>query len=146
MTMNKKINLERDNIWLLSRLDELWYKHFPEIKQTNKVFIKFGHYSKLRLGSIKLDRRTGHSLITITRMFQDPKIPSEVVDHTIGHELVHYSHGFSSPHPRLHKYPHEGGVVKKEMTGRGMIKELKIYQNWIKLYRKKLYAKYRGNN
>lgn len=133
----------RDNIWLLSRLDHLWSKHFSDVKQTNKVFIKFGRFSKLRLGSIKLDKLTGYSLITITKMFADPKIPSEVVDHTIGHELVHYSQGFSSPHPRLHRYPHEGGVVKREMTSRGMIKELKVYLDWIKTYRKELYAKYR---
>lgn len=133
----------RDNTWLLSRLDYLWSKHFPDVKQTNKVFIKFGRNAKLRLGSIKLDKRTGHSFITITRMFADPKIPTGVVDHTIGHELVHYSHGFSSPHPRLHKYPHIGGVVKREMIEKGMIKELKVYQDWIKIYRKEVYAKYR---
>jgi hypothetical protein len=137
-----KAGSQRTNIWLLSRLDHLWSRHFSDIKQTNKVFIKFGRFSRYRLGSIKLDRK-GHSQITITKMFADPKIPAEVVDHTIGHELVHYSHGFSSPHPRLHKYPHEGGVVKKEMTERGMLKELKIYQDWIKSYKKELYAKYR---
>lgn len=130
----------RDNIWLLSRLDHLWEKHFPDLKQNNKLFIKFGRYSKLRLGSIKMDRKLGHTLITITSMFKDSKIPVEVVDHTIGHELTHYAQGFSSPHIKLHRYPHEGGVVKRELLARGFGKELSIYQDWVKSYRKKLYS------
>lgn len=128
----------RDNNWLLSRLDFLWTKHFDDIPQTNKVFIRFGRYAKYRLGSIKLNRRTKDSLITITAMFKDLKIPQEVVDHTIGHELTHYAHGFSSTQPRLHKYPHAGGVVKREMTERGMGYLHTAYQAWVKEYRKKL--------
>ena len=133
----------RDNVWLLSRLDDLWEKHFPDIPQTNKVFIKFGRYSRLRLGSIRLDRPTGHTLITITSMFKDLSIPTEVVDHTIGHELTHYAQGFSSPHPKLHRYPHEGGVVRRELMARGFGKTLKVYLNWIKTYRKELYVQSR---
>lgn len=128
----------RDNIWLLSRLDHLWTRHFDDVPQTNKVFIRFGRSAKYRLGSIKLDKKTKASLITITSMFKDSKIPAEVVDHTIGHELTHYAHGFSSIHPRLHKYPHAGGVVKKEMAERGMEHLHKAYQDWIKQYKKKL--------
>lgn len=128
----------RNNNWLLSRLDDLWIRHFSDVPQTNKVFIKFGRNAKYRLGSIKLNRKTKDSLITITAMFKDLKIPQEVVDHTIGHELVHYAHGFSSTHPKLHKYPHAGGVVKKEMTERGMGYLHLAYKEWIKGYRKKL--------
>lgn len=138
MTSQSKINIKRDNNWLLSRLDFIWSEHFADIPQTNKVFIRFGRYSKYRLGSIRLDRRTKASLITITSMFKDPTIPREVVDHTIGHELTHYAHGFSSTHPRLHKYPHAGGVVKKEMEARGMGYLHQAYQGWIKEYRKQL--------
>lgn len=138
--MKTKFKLVRDDIWLLSRLGSIWEKHFPDISQTNKVFIKFGRYSRFRLGSIKLDRRAGHTIITITSMFKDLTIPTEVVDHTIGHELTHYAQGFSSPHPKLHRYPHEGGVVRSELMARGFSSELKIYQDWMKKYRKKLYA------
>lgn len=130
--------LNRDNKWLLFRLDFIWSKYFPDVPQTNKVFIKFGRHAKYRLGSIKLDRKTKASFIIITSMFKDIKIPAEVVDHTIGHELVHYAHGFSSTNPRLHKYPHAGGVVKREMTERGMKYLHDAYQNWIKQYRKEL--------
>lgn len=125
----------RDDIWLLSRLDCLWSKYFSEMSQDNPLKIKFGRFSKYRLGSIKLNRRTGISLITITAMFQSLKIPPEVIDHTIGHELVHYAHGFSSNKRRLHKYPHAGGVVQKEMKQRGMGKLNDAYRQWIKQYR-----------
>ncbi len=130
----------RDNIWLLSRLDHIWSKYFSDVSQTNPVTIKFGRYSKYRLGSIKLNRRTNRSLITITSMFKSNQIPSEVVDHTLAHELVHYAHGFSSKRTRLHKYPHAGGVVQKEMEDRGVGYLNKAYRDWVKEYRKQLLA------
>lgn len=136
MTSKTKKLFEREDKWLLSRLDELWTKHFSDIPQTNRIFIKFGRFAKYRLGSIRLDHKTKASFITITSMFKDPKVPQEVIDHTIGHELVHYSHGFSSTHPRLFKYPHAGGVVKKEMGERGMEYLYEAYTSWVKLYRK----------
>ncbi|KKR80285.1 MAG: hypothetical protein UU73_C0007G0009 [Candidatus Daviesbacteria bacterium GW2011_GWA1_41_61] len=133
----------RDNTWLLSRLDYLWSKHFADINQPNRVFIRFGRFARLRFGSIMLDRKSDSTYITITGMFQDVKIPLEVVDHTIAHELCHYTHGFSSPHVRLHKYPHEGGVIKKEMERRGMTYLYKTYRLWIRGYRKELKTYYR---
>ena len=76
-------------------------------------------------------------------MFQDESIPEGVIDHTIAHELIHYTHGFSSPHAKLHKYPHEGGVVKSEMEKRGMGYLFKAYKDWIKKYRQ-IYLKNYG--
>lgn len=140
MISQSKSALRRDDKWLLARLDFLWDKYFADIPQTNKVFIKFGRYAKYRLGSIRLDRRTRASLITITAMFKNSQIPAEVVDHTIGHELTHYAHGFSSTHRRLHRYPHAGGVVRKEMRERGMEYLHDAYQKWIKVYKEKLLA------
>ena len=154
MTSKSKVAISRDNNWLLSRLDFIWSKYFADIPQTNKplatlgtvlltqnkVFIKFGRNTKFRLGSIRLNTQTKASYITITSMFKDLKIPSEVVDHTIGHELVHYAHGFSSVHPRLHRYPHAGGVVRREMADRGMEHLYGAYKAWMKEYRKYLLA------
>lgn len=128
----------RDNYWLLSRLNNLWSKYFSNVVRDNPIVIKFGRYSKYRLGSIKLHKHSGFSLITITGMFKDPTIPAEVVDHTIAHELVHYTHGFSSQKQRLHKYPHAGGIVRKEMAQRGMEYLNDAYGEWVKQYRKKL--------
>lgn len=130
--------IKRDNQWLLSRLDFIWSKYFTDTAQNSRVFIKFGRFARYRLGSIKLNKKTNSSLITITAMFQNPKVPKEVVDHTIGHELVHYTHGFSSSHPRLHRYPHAGGIVKKEMSQRGMEHLYEFYKKWIKYYRQHL--------
>ena len=75
-------------------------------------------------------------------MFKDQTIPQDVVDHTIGHELTHYAHGFSSNTPKLHRYPHAGGVVKKEMGQRGMDHLYQAYKSWIKDYRNSLKRKY----
>lgn len=130
----------RDDTWLLSRLDHLWSNYFGNVKQVNPVFIKFGKYSKYRLGSIRLDRLNKHSYITITGMFKNPEIPVDVVDHTIAHELCHYTHGFSSPRVRLHKYPHHGGVIKKELEARNLGRLARAYNVWVKEYRKRLWV------
>lgn len=129
---------KRDDIWLLSRLDFLWSNFFADVDQINPLFIRFGRYSKYRLGSIKLERHSKNSYITITSFFKDPKVPVEVVDHTIAHELCHYTHGFSSPKPRLHKYPHHGGVIKRELEERNLQHLVKAYELWLKSYRKTL--------
>lgn len=128
----------RDDQWLLFRLDYLWCHYFSEIVQINPVFIRFGRYSKLRLGSIRLERVTNRTFITITSLFKDPHIPVEVVDHTIAHELCHYTHGFSSPKAKLHRYPHHGGVISKELESRGLSSLVKSYREWLKKYRQRL--------
>lgn len=129
---------QRDDRWLLARLDHLWTSFFENVAQVNPVFIKFGRYSKFRLGSIRFDRLSKCSYITITGMFKDPRIPVEVVDHTIAHELCHYTHGFSSPKPRMHKYPHSGGVIQKELEDRNLHHLTRAYKLWLKEYRKSL--------
>ena len=128
----------RDDHWLLSRLDYLWTKHFSDVDQKNKVFIKFGRAAKYRFGSIRLDPKKDASLILINGMFKDEKVPVKVVDHTIAHELVHYTHGFSSPHKKQYSHPHKGGVIDKEMLQRGLGDLIKAYKSWLKDYRKSL--------
>ncbi|TSC86355.1 MAG: hypothetical protein G01um10147_878 [Microgenomates group bacterium Gr01-1014_7] len=142
MTIKTKYSYQRDDQWLLSRLDFLWSKYFVDIPQKNRLFIRFGRFAKFRLGSIRLSKKNRATHITITGMFKDLTIPQEVIDQTIGHELVHYAHGFSSVHPRLHRYPHAGGVVRKEMKERGMEHLYQAYRNWMKSYRKLLMKRY----
>lgn len=129
---------KRDDIWLLSRLDFLWSNYFADVTQDNPIFIAFGRYSKFRLGSIKFDRRSKKSYITITSMFKDPSIPVEVVDHTIAHELCHYTHGFSSPKEQMHRFPHSGGVIQRELAERNLQYLSKAYKIWIKEYKQSL--------
>jgi len=134
--------MARDNKWLEDRLDVLWRKYFGDIEKINPVRIVFGRFAKFRFGSISFKKtgwKKGNTTIRITGLFSDPKIPREVVEYTICHELCHYAHGFSSPHPKLHKYPHEGGVVHKEMERRGLGHLLSSYKVWVKDYRERLY-------
>ena len=133
----------RDNDWLLSRLDYLWSNHFSDVAQKNKVFIKFSRAAKYRFGSIRLDPKRKASLILINGLFRDPKVPQEVVDHTITHELVHYTHGFSSPHQKLHEFPHRGGVIEKELANRGLGSLVQGYKVWLKEYKQTLKPKLR---
>ncbi len=128
----------RDDNWLLSRLDSIWSKYFFDISQKNKVYISFGRGAKYRFGSIRLNPRDKSSRILINGMFRDPKFPEEIVDHTIAHELVHYAHGFSSPNPKMHSYPHRGGVVDKELNARGLKHLVFIYNVWVVDYKRSL--------
>jgi hypothetical protein len=76
--------------------------------------------------------------ITINGRFRDEKYPTEMIDHTIAHELVHYAHGFPSPGPRLHRYPHRGGVIDKELEDRNLHHLVMFYNMWVKEYIKTL--------
>ena len=72
------------------------------------------------------------SVITITRHFQNTDIPEYVIVSTIAHELCHYTHGFNSPLPKQFSYPHQGGIVNKEMDNRGL-REIRIEtKQWLK--------------
>lgn len=128
----------RDNNWLISRLDHLWNTYFSDIPQKNKVFIRFGRASKYRFGSIRMSNKDKSSRILINGMFRDTKYPMEIIDHTIAHELVHYMQGFSSPHPKMHAYPHRGGVIDKELNARGLKHLVFIYNVWVVDYKRSL--------
>jgi hypothetical protein len=123
----------RDNSWLEERLAQIWYRYFADIEQPNEVSIHFGRRSSTRLGSIIREPGPNKpSIITITGYFKDEKVPPYVVDSTIAHELVHYAHGFHSPHPQLYRYPHQGGIVDKELQKRGLGSILRSQKAWLK--------------
>lgn len=141
----------RDNNWLTENLYEIWEEHFVDVPRKNRVFIKFGKKSYRQLGCIKWakektaglgkiikdtpiieddDKRI--SLIIITSYFKDEYIPKEVVNATIAHELCHYAHGFNSPLQQIYKHPHKGGIIRKEMSKRGMSELYKNANKWLK--------------
>lgn len=131
--------MQRDNEWLKKRLEQVWQRYFPDRPPLNHVSVKFGRAARTRLGSLKLGRKTfaddtKDSIITITGFFQDPQIPQFVVDGVLAHEVTHYSHGFNSPHPRLYRHPHKGGVVHREMRARGLADTLYLSRKWLKLH------------
>ena len=131
--------MQRDKAWLNLRLQKIWQRYFPDLKQANRIYLGFGRKARTRLGSIKYHRLNKTSTITLSGYFQNPEIPDFVVDGVLAHELVHYLHGFASPHPRLSHYPHQGGVVDKELKSRGLEDLLTLEKKWIKKYHAKYF-------
>ena len=142
----------RDSKYLENLLYEIWEEYFSDIPRKNFVVIKFGKYSKRQLGSIKRANRSTRikslvqkykdlleiqdeksiSVITITKYFQNENVPEYVIVSTISHELCHYTHGFNSPLPKQFTYPHQGGVVNREMDKRGL-KDIRLEtKKWLK--------------
>ena len=132
--MNEVLPL-RDNSWLEERLRMIWGRYFTDVEQGNEVTIAFGRKAHARLGSIfREPSGKKQSIITITGYFRDRNVPDFVVDTVIAHELAHYAHGFSSPHPQLYNHPHEGGVITKELGTRGMGEALRLQRKWLRLH------------
>ena len=128
----------RDDSYLNKRLNYIWQKYFADMPVKNKVCIHFGRSALYRFGSIRLCYSDNSTQITVNGKFRDEKYPSQIVDHTIAHELVHYSQGFSTPGPRLSRYPHRGGVIDKELKARGLQSLVSFYKLWVKDYIKNL--------
>jgi len=126
----------RDNILLKERLTQISGKLFPELN-TSSIIIKFKGKSKYKFGHIK--RTRNNTEIAINSLFKDLLVPQYVIDLTIAHELVHYSHGFQSPLPKKFKYPHKGGVVRKELIRKGLanfLRREKLFfkKEWSEIY------------
>lgn len=147
----------RDQAWLEKQLDFLLKNYFSNVVVSNPIEIGFGREAKFRFGSIKLEKPKGmtilrglrslrsikekqprKSIITITSMFASEDVPEDVVRYTIGHELCHYAHGFSSTNKRMFRHPHHGGIVNKELTERGAKHLIVAYKSWLKSYRSKI--------
>ncbi len=123
----------RDEAWLQELLDRTWDTYFADVQQENSVRIVFGRKAKWRLGSIKLDARDKRiTVITMNGYFRDEKIPEEVVQATLVHELTHYAHGFNSPHPQKMQHPHAGGVMKREFQERGLLWLYVKQRQWLR--------------
>ena len=120
----------RTQLWLENKLEQIWQLLFPEVPKENNVLIKFKGKPKLRFGFIK--KKDKDTLIAINSLFKSELVPEYVVDVTIAHELVHYSHGFHSPLPKKYKYPHQGNIVNKELRKRGFSFQLAQEKKWVK--------------
>lgn len=145
---------KRTNTWLANRMYFLWEEYFADVPRTNVVLIKFGRNSRSQLGSIKwandstrirslLKRKSIReyadaqddkriTVITITKKFKEIDVPEFVVDSTIAHEMVHYTHGFSSPRQQRFPHPHKGGVIQKELAVRGLGELHRTAKIWLK--------------
>jgi hypothetical protein len=124
----------RTNLYLSKRLNSIWENHFSDVPRKNEINIRFGREANYRFGSIRYCYVDRSVHITINGRFQDEKYPAEIIDHTISHELCHYTHGFPTPGPRLSRYPHRGGIIDKEMAKRGLGYLITFYKSWVKAY------------
>jgi hypothetical protein len=125
------MGIMRDNDWLEGELEGLLRGPFADVEIVNPILIKFGRKARTRFGSIRL-LPSGESSIQINGVFRDHKVPAEVVQATIAHELAHYAHGFSSGHEQAHDHPHQGGVVDRELRSRGLGKLVTFQKRWAK--------------
>ncbi|MBI2109940.1 hypothetical protein HYT58_02080 [Candidatus Woesearchaeota archaeon] len=127
----------RNHEWLETRFNQIWNLFFPEVER-KMVFIRWKGFWKNKFGHI---RKTGHGTeIAINRLFQDERVPEDVIKLTIAHEIIHYMHGFHSHLPKQFNHPHAHGVVNKELISRGFkyaIKNEKLWvkNNWFALYK-----------
>ena len=123
---------ERTNHWLGLELEKIWSTYFADVPQANHITIRFGPNARARLGSIK--QRGQHTTITVSGYFRQKAVPETIIQETIAHELVHYTHGFESPLPKLYRYPHEGRVVQQELTRRGLGAHHRAARLWLKTH------------
>ena len=124
----------RNDKWLKNLTDKILQRYFSDVEIKNNLFIRFAKSNKQRLGTIKFGRRKEdpNTFITLNGFFRDENIPEFIITATLAHELVHYSQGFFSPHPQMHRYPHRGSVVDKELTERGLDDTLKLQKEWLR--------------
>ena len=122
----------RDQKWLQNLFDEMWKNHFSDVPVLNNILIKFSRVSRTRLGSIRMTRDKKSSIILMNGIFKDPLIPVQVVEAVLAREIVHYVHGFCSPLKRVHRHPHQGGVVRDEMIKRGLRHQYEVERRWTK--------------
>jgi len=121
----------RDDIWLTERVTLLRQVHFVDVPQGYPITTRFGIRARNRFGSI--GAQSGQTIILVNRLFADPFVPTFVVDGTLAHELAHYAHGYGSGLPLLHKDPHRGGVVDKELERRGLGEINQKAEQWRRL-------------
>jgi len=128
----------REDSYLFKRLNFLWQKYFSDVPLKQRIKIRWGRNALYRFGSIRYSFRDSSVHITVNGRFRDKKYPKQIIDHTIAHELVHYAQGFPLPGPALHRYPHRGGVIDKELRKRKLDHLVDFYKKWVPSYLKRL--------
>lgn len=128
----------RDNKWLAEQLHALHATYFSDVPIENTILVRFGRTSRTRFGSIVARPTTGYrqpvTYISINSLFKDETVPEYVIIGTLLHEFVHYVHGFHSPIKQQYRYPHQGGIVNREIRERGAGAILDQQTKWIKAH------------
>lgn len=142
---------ERTNGWLALQLRDVHTQFFADVPVSNRLLVRFGRITKTRLGSItsrprpvKGDKnaRPVKSIITVNGLLRDQRVPLSVIQAVLGHEFVHYTHGFHSPLPQLYRFPHQSGIVDRELKKRGLTALLAAETDWTKQHFIPLYLEY----
>ncbi|GAC1377299.1 MAG: hypothetical protein NVS2B12_37620 [Ktedonobacteraceae bacterium] len=139
MSSSSSVLSQTDDMWcmplcrdeLSACLNLIWQRHFTDMPCVNSVSIDYCYPWKSRLGLIRLSLDASITFIGINTLLQLPQVPDYVLITTIAHEMVHYSHGFGSPLPRVLKHPHANKVVDKALEQRAMGTYLKYCNQWI---------------
>lgn len=146
-------NLRQDSD-LAELLEQLLSQYFIGYELANPIEVRFGRYSRTRLGSIGLAgwRSEKHprslaypgrrlyrsnqaaSQIVITGYYRHRLIPDRLILATLAHELVHYFHGFHSALPQRYLDPHRGNIVDQELYKIGFGSELRLAKSWQRLH------------
>ncbi len=146
-------NLRQDSE-LTVLLEQLLGQYFIGYALANPIQVRFGRYSRTRLGSIGLagwrslkhpqalaypGRRLNQpnqaaSQIVITGYYRHRSIPDRLILATLAHELVHYFHGFHSALPQRFLDPHRGNIVDQELYKVGFGQELRLAKSWQRLH------------
>lgn len=119
----------RDQEWLETRFNQIWEVFFPEVEKKD-ISIRWKGRWKNKFGHIT--SKNSRSEIVVNRLFQDTRVPEDIIKLTIAHEIIHYMHGFHSHLPKRYDHPHKGGIVDKELTRRGFSYSLKRERSWYK--------------
>ncbi|TSC64886.1 MAG: hypothetical protein CEO22_670 [Candidatus Berkelbacteria bacterium Gr01-1014_85] len=139
---------------LTTLLEQLIEQYFADYPLANPIQVRFGRYSRTRLGSIGLAgwRSLKHpralaypgrhlsqhdqaaSQIVITGYYRHRSIPDRLILATLAHELVHYFHGFHSALPQKFLDPHRGNIVDQELYKVGFGQELRLAKSWQRLH------------
>ncbi len=127
----------RDEGWLQKRMGQIWQLLFPDVEKLNNVSVRFKGRWKNKFGHIK--KAGAGSEIAVNSLFRNELVPEYIIDLTLAHELIHYWHGFNSPHERKYRHPHAGGIVTRELKRRGfghlvVLERTFVRRQWIPMH------------
>ena len=126
-------------------LNTIWQQFFADTPRANEVQIAYCYPWKNRLGLIRMSLDNSISFIGINALLQHPHAPECVLITTIAHELVHYTHGFGSPLPRLYEHPHANNIIESELERRSLGEELRASDAWIDSCWYEFYAQHKAS-
>lgn len=124
----------RDDEWLENRFNSIWSLLFSDVERKNNVIVKFKDKWRNKFGHIKR-LKNKDTEIGVNSLFKNEIVPEYIIDITLSHELIHYMHGFNSPHERKYQYPHQGGIVRRELLKRGFGHSLRLERKFVKKWR-----------